>query len=206
MNSLPTMDVKLCSVGQRFVDGMSNAYDDTFPTELAGLVSPADFEKTISDLNSLLAAYWPCCWCYYLLGYGCCLCSAGLSLLAPRTCIKDVSAACMRLLRARCPAHSPCIGRPCLVQAEQFARETIVRINAKPWVQEAGLEWSLVKSCGSSAIHIRMPATALPMQNAAEQVSRRGTLCAACCAGQDTHTLTSALPPFHAANDGADGS
>jgi hypothetical protein len=84
--------VCLRAVGQRFVDGMSNEYDSTFPAELEGRADPAEFERTIADLNHLLAAYWPCCWCFYLLGYGCCLCTAGLSLLAPRMCIADVSA------------------------------------------------------------------------------------------------------------------
>ena len=84
--------VRLHAVGQRFVDGMSNAYDDRFPPELEGRADPAEFEKSITQLNDLLKAYWPCCWCFYLCGYGCCLCTAGLSLFVPRMCIADVSA------------------------------------------------------------------------------------------------------------------
>ena len=191
--------LRLPAVGQVFVDGMSNKYDDTFPPELEGRVDPAEFEKTITDLNNLLAAYWPCCWCFYLLGYGCCLCTAGLSLLAPRMCIADVSvtarsrAACFLRLPARW--HEPrstdlttalrLLRTP---QAEEFGREAIVRINARPWVKNAGLEWSLVKSCCSSAIHIRVPAAPLSAQASvtADQVR-------VCAAEMRLHTCAASL-------------
>jgi hypothetical protein len=59
--------IRLGAVGQRWVNGVSTAYDSTFPSELEGHVTPDDFQRAIEQINNTMkvcgAIQLYCC-CY----------------------------------------------------------------------------------------------------------------------------------------------
>ncbi|KAG7380842.1 hypothetical protein PHYPSEUDO_006735 [Phytophthora pseudosyringae] len=122
-------EVRLHPTRARFVTGVARAYEDDFPPELSHLVKETDFDVAINQINNTMQDYWPCffCMCW---GYGCCPCTLGLSLLCPNFCIRD---------------------------AEQYVRALITRINKRLCFEQAGVEWQLVRSYGSSWIQITYP-------------------------------------------------
>ena len=72
-----------------FVNGMASSYSNTYPKEfLLGILSENDFLNIVNDINESLLSFWPCCYCF-CFGYGCALCTLGISFLAPYACIKD---------------------------------------------------------------------------------------------------------------------
>ena len=76
-------------VGKTFVNGIANSYSMTYPRELlAGRLNEMDFKNIMEDINEGLMSYWPCCYCF-CFGYGCALCTLGLSFIGPYICIKD---------------------------------------------------------------------------------------------------------------------
>jgi hypothetical protein len=81
--------VKLHPSGLRFINGVSSSYDDGFPDELSGIMKESDFTAAINQINNTLTDYWPCMLCF-ACGFGCCLCTLGLSLFCPNLCISDV--------------------------------------------------------------------------------------------------------------------
>lgn len=74
---------------------------------------------------------WPCM-CCMSFGYGCALCTLGLSCLAPKMCVAE---------------------------AESAAVAAIDRVNEKHR-QPTGIEWRLAKTCYTSWIEIRLPPSA----------------------------------------------
>jgi len=79
-------------IGRTFIDGLSSSYDDTYTPQLQPYLEEQVFKNCINDINNILTNYWPC-YCARCLGYSCCLCSIGLSLLLPKTCIVDAEEA-----------------------------------------------------------------------------------------------------------------
>ena len=51
-------------------------------------VSQTDLERVVFKINSTLDWYWACPTCY-CCGYLCCLCTLGLSFIAPSICISE---------------------------------------------------------------------------------------------------------------------
>jgi len=75
--------------GKTFVNGMAASYDFHYPREfLSSVLSEADFTSMMQDINDCVQSFWPCCFCFSF-GYGCALCTLGLSLFAPFMCIND---------------------------------------------------------------------------------------------------------------------
>jgi hypothetical protein len=122
--------VRLEATGLRFVNGVASSYDDTYPSELSGVLAREDFEAAIRQINDTLLMYWPCNACY-VFGYACSVCSLGLSLLCPNMCVES---------------------------SESNARKAIISINHSRPCKEAGVVWSLKKRCLISWIEIEFPA------------------------------------------------
>jgi hypothetical protein len=101
----------------------------SFPGELAGILSPAEFEQAITRVNDVLALYWPCDTCYFF-GYTCSICTLGLSFCFPKMCI----------------AH-----------AERYAQQELYNLNHSRRFEEIGMVWELHKTCLNSWIEIECP-------------------------------------------------
>lgn len=91
----PKIIIKPC--GQTFINGLASSYDEEFPIQLQGYIEENTYKKCIVDLNEILINYWPCL-CARAIGYLCCLCSFGASLLMPNVCISDAEEAFRRRL------------------------------------------------------------------------------------------------------------
>ncbi len=75
--------------GKTFITGIASSYSMTYPKEfLSGILSETDYQNVISDINESIMSFWPCCYCFSF-GYGCALCTLGLSFIAPYICISD---------------------------------------------------------------------------------------------------------------------
>jgi hypothetical protein len=101
-----------------------------------------EFTAAINQINNTLDDYWPCDFCFYC-GYGCCLCTLGLSLFCPNLCISDVS--------EHNKDHAFFIS---VFQAEGYARKQIARLNDRVCFKRAGIIWDLKKSWGNSWVEI----------------------------------------------------
>lgn len=85
-------------LGQMFVSGISSQYDDKFPVALKKHIEQRFFDETMARLNDALSSFWPCLPAF-LMGYGCCLCTGGLSLLIPWICISEAEDSAKTLLK-----------------------------------------------------------------------------------------------------------
>jgi hypothetical protein len=76
--------------GEVFVTGLASSYDDEFPDDarLAALLTREDFSKAMSTINDALMDHWPCLPCKGF-GYGCCVCTLGLSLYCAATQVQE---------------------------------------------------------------------------------------------------------------------
>ena len=99
--------VRIQPAGLIFINGMSSAYETEFPLELSGVVSEADFSRALTMINDLLKDYWPCLLCFGC-GYGCCICTLGLSLFCPNLCISDVRSCRSEAVKSAADAAAPC--------------------------------------------------------------------------------------------------
>lgn len=70
---------------RRFLNGISNRYDDSYPAGLHNIISVDDFTRVMKSLHNKIISHWPCDTCY-LFGIGCAPCTLGASLLCPRKC------------------------------------------------------------------------------------------------------------------------
>ncbi|OQR89055.1 hypothetical protein THRCLA_09945 [Thraustotheca clavata] len=113
--SVSKMVCKIPSVGDTWLNGLSNEYDAEFPKDLAPYMMPADFESAMKLINEALIDHWPCVPCY-AVGYGCCICTGGLSLYCSWSQVKE---------------------------AEDAANRQIQRINRRPCFQDRNITWSL---------------------------------------------------------------
>ena len=130
MNEAQGMAVcRLPACGQRFVSGMSNRYRSEYPDALRGVVRESDFVSVMAELNDMASTYWPCPFCF-AFGWGCCLCTAGLSLLCPNMCVSE---------------------------AERYVDRQLHYINGRKMFVDAGVSWRLAKCCGRSAIEVHYP-------------------------------------------------
>ena len=72
-----------------FINGMANSYSMEYQSEyMSSILSNTDFHNVMHDINESICTMWPCCFCYSF-GYGCALCTLGLSLFGPYICIND---------------------------------------------------------------------------------------------------------------------
>jgi hypothetical protein len=127
---------KIPPTGMIFVSGVASSYDEEFyDPRLAnsGIISKEDIHHVISNLNDGLESFWPCSPCYFF-GYGCMICTIGLSLLCPRLCIS---------------------------QAEDEARRILHDTNAHAKYYDRHITFELKKTCCSSYIELSIPSNLL---------------------------------------------
>ncbi|RYH23711.1 hypothetical protein EON65_17585 [archaeon] len=125
------MIVKIPSTGLRHYSGISSTYSCQFPAEaLKHVMTREEFLDVITRLNETIRDYWPCNPVYYL-GYGCCLCTLGLSVLIPNYCI----------------SHS-----------EVYATAMLRNISLKARYYDKNISFTLKKTMCNSYVEIRFPA------------------------------------------------
>lgn len=125
---------RLFSIGEIAINGLSNSYDTTYTDEMQLYFSEQAFAQAIDLVNEALIAHWPCLPCKGL-GYGCCICTLGLSLYCAMQTINE---------------------------AEKAAQRQLERINAFEEFQHQRVSWNLVKSffTRSSCIEIKVQQSA----------------------------------------------
>lgn len=122
--------VHIPSSGITFVSGISSSYDETFyDPVLDGIISRNDLQEMISSLNEGLESFWPCSPCYWF-GYGCMICTVGLSLYFPSICISE---------------------------AEKEANNILNNYNYRPVYYDRNITITLKKSCCASYVEISFP-------------------------------------------------
>ncbi|KAG2785352.1 hypothetical protein JG687_00009855 [Phytophthora cactorum] len=86
--------------GEVFVDGLASSYDEEYPESerLRALMSREDFDKSIAIINDALMDHWPCMPCKGF-GYGCCICTLGLSLYCAGTQVQEAESRLQLQLR-----------------------------------------------------------------------------------------------------------
>ncbi|KUF81027.1 hypothetical protein AM587_10002694 [Phytophthora nicotianae] len=144
-------EVRLYPTRMRFVTGVAQAYEDDFPSELSHLVKETEFEVAINQINNTMQDYWPCFFCF-CCGYGCCPCTLGLSLFCPNFCIRDVRCCVLREVPIGY-LYFICT----VLQAEQYVRALLLRINKRHCFERADVEWQLIRSWGRSWVQITYP-------------------------------------------------
>ncbi|KAG7391955.1 hypothetical protein PHYBOEH_006526 [Phytophthora boehmeriae] len=87
-------------MGEVFVNGLASSYDDDFPDseQLAALMAREDFAKAMTTINDALMDHWPCLPCKGF-GYGCCVCTLGLSLYCAATQVQEAESRLQLQLR-----------------------------------------------------------------------------------------------------------
>lgn len=114
-------------VSKTFINGLAKKYSDEYPTQLKDVLEKELFFKCISEINILLATFWPC-FPAFLFGYFCSVCTLGCSFLIPFLCVNDAEKMLKNLI-------------------EQQNREIF-----KP----RGLEMRFMKKCSTSWIQIKI--------------------------------------------------
>lgn len=106
--------------GEVFVNGLASSYDDEYPesAQLRALVTRDDFATSIALLNDALLDHWPCVPCTSF-GYGCCICTLGLSLYCASTQV---------------------------VEAETRLHLQLRRLNEQRKFKDKGVQWRLERS------------------------------------------------------------
>ncbi|KAL3674895.1 hypothetical protein V7S43_000821 [Phytophthora oleae] len=91
---------KLEPTGEVFVNGLASSYDDEFPDSkrLRQLITREDFDKAVAMINDALMDHWPCLPCKGF-GYGCCICTLGLSLYCAATQVQEAESRLQLQLR-----------------------------------------------------------------------------------------------------------
>jgi hypothetical protein len=121
--------VKVPCCGLRHYSGISSRYSTQFPPKLAGLLSKTEFTTIIERLNETIMDYWPCDLCYYL-GYGCCPCTLGLSVLIPNYCTS---------------------------YSELYATAYLRNVSLKAVYYDRQISFTLVKNICSSYVEVKFP-------------------------------------------------
>ncbi|EEY64370.1 uncharacterized protein PITG_02953 [Phytophthora infestans T30-4] len=87
-------------MGEVFVNGLASSYDDEYPEseQLRALMTREDFDKSIGIINDALMDHWPCMPCKSF-GYGCCICTLGLSLYCAGTQVYEAESRLQLQLR-----------------------------------------------------------------------------------------------------------
>ena len=130
MPSASRSKVCLRGCGQRFANGMSNEYSSVYPRDLEGIVEESKFRSVMNEINDIMQTYWPCPFCF-AFGWGCCLCTAGLSLLCPNMCVSE---------------------------AERYLHKHLQQVNGRRAFLDAGVEWRASRCACTSAIEVHYPA------------------------------------------------
>uniref|UniRef100_A0AAV1UPH2 Golgin subfamily A member 7/ERF4 domain-containing protein n=1 Tax=Peronospora matthiolae TaxID=2874970 RepID=A0AAV1UPH2_9STRA len=111
---------ELKPTGEVFVNGLSSSYDDEFPTSerLVELMTREDFAKAVSSINDALIDHWPCLPCKGF-GYGCCICTLGLSLYCAASQVRE---------------------------AERRLQLQLRRLNDQKKFKDKGIQWRLART------------------------------------------------------------
>ncbi|CAI5713332.1 unnamed protein product [Hyaloperonospora brassicae] len=111
--------------GEVFVNGLSSSYDDEFPASerLAALMPRDDFAKALRVINDALTDHWPCVPCKSF-GYGCCICTLGLSLYCAASQVRE---------------------------AESRLQLQLSRLNDQKKFKDKGIQWQLTRTWWWSA-------------------------------------------------------
>ena len=137
-DDLKTYALRLPAVGwRRFLNGISNRYDDSYPEVLQGIIGVDDFKRTMHTLHNRIVSHWPCDTCY-VFGVGCAPCTLGLSLFCPGACV---------------------------MMAEQEGVHFLDDISLSARYFDRGITWSLRKSFWESWVELRVPKNLLPSAN-----------------------------------------
>jgi hypothetical protein len=124
LNSSTLVLVRIPAVGEKWIlTGLASEYDmENFPPALAPYMTEKDFRRAMELINEALIDHWPCVPCWSV-GYGCCICTLGLSLYCAWGQI---------------------------VEAESCTQRQIARLNRRPEFAHAGhhykIVWSLEKA------------------------------------------------------------
>ena len=124
-------EYKLYPKGNRFINGLSNIYDDSYDPSLEGNLSEEELAIVIKNLNEAIQKFWPCQPCF-LFGVIC----------APLTII-------------------PCFPTNyCIHSAEKAAHDILEQISLKAKFYDRRITFRLVKvgcCCCSSYVALRYP-------------------------------------------------
>lgn len=74
--------------GKTWINGMANCYEVKYFHELTPYISEIELTIILIRINDEIFSYWPCPMCF-AIGYGCAICTVGLSFLCPFICIRD---------------------------------------------------------------------------------------------------------------------
>lgn len=110
-----------------FINGLAKKYSDDYPPQLKEVLQKELFFKCISEINILLATFWPCVPAF-LFGYMCSVCTLGCSFLVPFLCIND---------------------------AEKMLKNLIEQQNREIF-RPRGLEMRFMRKCSTSWIQIQI--------------------------------------------------
>ena len=110
----------LKATGEVFVNGLSSSYDDAFPASerLGALMTRDDFAKALRAVNDALIDHWPCVPCKSF-GYGCCICTLGLSLYCAASQVRE---------------------------AERRLQLQLSRLNDQQKFKDKGIQWQLTRT------------------------------------------------------------
>jgi hypothetical protein len=122
--------IRIPSTGLRHFTGISSSYSTQYPPILQGVIPANELLEIVTRLNETIRDYWPCDTCYYF-GYGCMLCTVGLSVLIPHYCA----------------THS-----------EKYATAVLRSYSLKARYYDRKIRFQLVKRCCHSFVEIRIPA------------------------------------------------
>ncbi|CEG40200.1 Golgin subfamily A member 7/ERF4 [Plasmopara halstedii] len=116
----PKLLAVLRPTGDIFVNGLSSGYDDNYPEseQLRLLMTRDDFATSVAMINDALLDHWPCLPCTGF-GYGCCICTLGLSLYCASTQVAE---------------------------AESRLQLQLRRMNEQTKFKEKGIQWRLKRS------------------------------------------------------------
>ncbi|ETL86047.1 hypothetical protein L917_14506 [Phytophthora nicotianae] len=117
-------------MGEVFVNGLASSYDDEYPESerLRALMTREDFDKSMAIINDALMDHWPCMPCKGF-GYGCCICTLGLSLYCAGTQVQE---------------------------AESRLQLQLRRMNEKKKFKDKGIQWRLERSWWKRSSYIEI--------------------------------------------------
>lgn len=118
---------------RRFINGISNRYDDTYPDVLYNIITENEFKRIMDSLHDRIVSHWPCDTCF-IFGVACAPISLGSSLL--------------------CPGY-------CATLAEKEAKQFLHDVSLSKKYYEKEIFFSLQKTCCSSWIEITIPTNLL---------------------------------------------
>ncbi|CAH0475492.1 unnamed protein product [Peronospora belbahrii] len=126
-------------IGEVFVNGLASCYDDEFPDSerLAALMTVADFSDAVNTINDALMDHWPCLPCKGF-GYGCCICTLGLSLYCASAQVTEAeSRVQLQLRRLNDETRFKAKGIQWRLERTWWRRTSFVEIYVDPEIAEA---------------------------------------------------------------------